>query len=191
MHRPTLCSSLSLAALLFAASCTDAYVHPVGGTLTGLEAGTLVLALNGEDQITLSADGPFVFPRAMKQGTEFAVTVVEAPPNTQVSLANATGVVDKTIFDITVQVVPTLVIGGTLTGLDTGSVSLRINGGAPLTVASNGTAPGRAPRHEIAGVPSYRTGQNVRRATRDGYSAASARRGTGWVTWTTTARKTN
>ena len=148
MHRPTLCSSLSLAALLFAASCTDAYVHPVGGTLTGLEAGTLVLALNGEDQITLSADGPFVFPRAMKQGTEFAVTVVEAPPNTQVSLANATGVVDKTIFDITVQVVPTLVIGGTLTGLDTGSVSLRLNGGAPLTVASNGafTFPIRVPR---------------------------------------------
>lgn len=117
--------------------------------MTGLESGMLTLALNGESTVTLSADGPFLFPKTLPRGTAYEVSVVEAPANTQVTLANASGVADRTVVDIAVNVEPTFPVGGRLSGLAAnGSVSLQLNGGAPITLNADGpfTFPTRVAR---------------------------------------------
>ncbi len=50
----------------------------VGGTLSGL-AGTVVLRNNGKDDLTLTADGTFVFASGVTAGNPHAVTVARQP----------------------------------------------------------------------------------------------------------------
>ena len=51
----------------------------VGGTVTGLAAGAAVLLADGTDSIAVSANGPFVFPTALTNGTAYNVTVPAQP----------------------------------------------------------------------------------------------------------------
>ena len=50
----------------------------VGGAVSGL-SGTVVLADNGADQLTLSANGPFTFATPVAQGAAYQVTVAQQP----------------------------------------------------------------------------------------------------------------
>ena len=54
--------------------------YSVGGTLNGLSpANTIVLQLNGGDNITLSANGALTFPTGIESGTAYAATILTPP----------------------------------------------------------------------------------------------------------------
>ncbi|MDP3235350.1 MAG: hypothetical protein Q8N26_21390 [Myxococcales bacterium] len=117
-------------------ACTP--LHAIGGTVAGLEAGaTLVLRNNGGDDVTVSSDGPFVFPTRVNGA--YVVTVDTQPVAQLCTVANGTGTATSDVTAVTVTCASTFSVGGTVTGLDAGkSVVLRNNGGADLTVSTNG-----------------------------------------------------
>ena len=55
--------------------------YPVGGTLKGLAAGNSITLVNGTDNLTLSANGPFTFPTAQKAGTVYNLSISKLPAN--------------------------------------------------------------------------------------------------------------
>lgn len=122
---------------------TQTYTVPltkqnVGGTITGL-VGTAVLANNGTDLLTLTADGSFVFPTQVQQNSPYAVTVRSQPANQTCSVSSGTGTVGGSAVK-SVQVNCSnnaMTVGGTVTGL-TGTVVLQNNGGDNLTLIAEG-----------------------------------------------------
>ncbi|MEM7153834.1 MAG: alkaline phosphatase family protein [Myxococcota bacterium] len=52
--------------------------HTVGGALEGLQGATVEI-INGEDALTLDADGPFTFPSIVDDGDDYAVQVQVQP----------------------------------------------------------------------------------------------------------------
>jgi Tol biopolymer transport system component len=70
-----------------ALGCADNPVQPaprsytVGGTVSSLVGSGLVLVNNGEDQLTVSADGPVTFPTTLAAGAAYSVTVLTQPTN--------------------------------------------------------------------------------------------------------------
>ena len=54
----------------------------VGGTISGLSGGTVVLQNNGGDDLTLSTDGGFRFNTSLADGSAYSVTVAVQPPPT-------------------------------------------------------------------------------------------------------------
>ncbi len=65
--------------------------YPVGGIVTGLNAGGLVLA-NGTDTVSVSlGSSAFVFPTQLTLGTAYAVTVQTQPTGLTCQVVNASG----------------------------------------------------------------------------------------------------
>jgi hypothetical protein len=93
---------------------------------------------NGIDPISLSADGPFRFPRPVASGAMYAVTVGTQPATQRCGVTRGVGTVDA-IDVTTVQVTcaDTYLIGGTLIGATT-AITLT-NNAEDLVVASNGS----------------------------------------------------
>jgi hypothetical protein len=130
-----------------AADAADAGpTHTVGGTVVGLTGSGLVLSLNGTDDLPVSAgDGgvnvPFVFTTALAEGATFTVTIKTQPSSPAQSCAVFGGSATIGTGDVTSVVVNcgtgSFLIGGTVTGLE-GSITLKDNGGPPLTLTTNG-----------------------------------------------------
>jgi hypothetical protein len=64
----------------------------VGGTVSGL-AGTVVLQDNGDDTLSVSANGSFTFDTALAADSPYAVTVQSSPAGQACTAGNATGTV--------------------------------------------------------------------------------------------------
>ena len=60
-----------------AVSCISKF--SIGGTVSGL-SGTLVLQNNGEDDLSIDADGTFAFATLLEDGSDYAVNILSAPP---------------------------------------------------------------------------------------------------------------
>ena len=125
-------------------TCSAIPRYPVGGTVTGLTSGALLLQDRGADLLTIAANGPFSFATPVQRGMLYHAKILGQPPGQHCTLANASDVVRGPVTTIDVQCVtltPDL-LGGTVTGL-TGptpvGLALRLNGGALLPIASNGT----------------------------------------------------
>jgi Protein of unknown function (DUF1566) len=106
----------------------------VGGTVKGL-AGTLVLRNNGGNDLSINANGPYVFSAPVAQGATYEVSVFSQPAGQVCSVANSSGSVGIANID-TVDVAcvaNTYTVGGTAAGL-TAPMVLRNNGGDDLTV---------------------------------------------------------
>jgi hypothetical protein len=96
--------------------------YTIGGTVTGVVGSGLVLADNGGDKLTVTANGPFVFPTPLATGSAYAVTIATQPSGpaqtctvtsgtgTGTATANVTGVA------ITCAAV-TYSVGGNVVGL--------------------------------------------------------------------------
>jgi uncharacterized delta-60 repeat protein len=67
--------------------------YAVGGTVTGL-SGTVVLQNNGADDLSLTANGPFVFATMLADGSAYDVTVLTQPAGQFCSMANGSGTID-------------------------------------------------------------------------------------------------
>ncbi len=83
-----------LAISVFVSACNgkgaSTALFTVGGGVSGLK-GTLVLQNNGGDDLTVTASGPFTFPRAMAPGSFYAVTVSTDPDGQTCVVSNGEG----------------------------------------------------------------------------------------------------
>lgn len=122
-------------------NCIDAGIptYTIGGTVSGL-TGSVVLR-NGEELLTVRANGAWAFATRVRSGTPYSVTIATQPEGQTCSLVNGTGTVGTAnVTDIAVTCITpepsTFTIGGTVSGLD-GQVVLR-NGNENLAVTGNG-----------------------------------------------------
>lgn len=117
----------------------------VGGTVSGLVGGEVVLQNNGADDLTVKANGNFKFPKAMKKGATYAVTVMTSPSQPvkqtcKVSLGNG-NITGAPINNVDVACTTnSYAVGGTVSGLAPRSkgVVLELKGGKEVTVVKNG-----------------------------------------------------
>ena len=119
---------------------TTLYVssYPVGGTVSGL-TGSVVLANNGGDKLTVSADGSFTFAASLPTLASYDVSVVSQPSGQACVISNGSGTIGSAaVTNVAVTCTTAYTIGGTVSGL-TGSVVLTNNGGDSLTLAANGS----------------------------------------------------
>jgi hypothetical protein len=66
----------------------------VGGTVSGLESPGLELQSNGE-KLAIAANGKFLLPSSLPDGSPYAVTVARQPANQVCSVENGRGAVEK------------------------------------------------------------------------------------------------
>ncbi len=118
------------------------HTYTVGGSVSGL-SGTVVLQNNATDDLSVNANGSFTFPTEVADGSGYAATVKTNPSEQACVVVNDSGTIDGAdVTNVSVTCTTnTYSIGGTLTGLDTGSgleVVLQNNGGDNKTLDANG-----------------------------------------------------
>jgi 6-phosphogluconolactonase (cycloisomerase 2 family) len=119
--------------------------YTVGGAVAGLSAGQSVTLKNdGSDTVTVSANGPFVFPTSLVNAAAYDVTVGTQPAGETCAATHATGTINNTnVASVsvvcTVNSPTTYTVGGQVSGLSTGtSLTLLDNGADAMTVSANG-----------------------------------------------------
>ncbi|MEE4173677.1 MAG: choice-of-anchor D domain-containing protein [Xanthomonadales bacterium] len=119
--------------------------YAVGGVLSGLVPGdALVLENNGQDDLTLTADGVFRFAQGVPYQDAYAVTVKSQPssPSESCTVTNGAGVMgagDVSNISVTCAL-NTFSVGGSLTGLAAGeSIVLLMNGAQQTTLNADGS----------------------------------------------------
>ena len=71
---------------------TPVTILTVGGSITGLAAGTtVVLKNNGTDPLSISGNGTFTFPSPILYNSSYNVTVGTQPATQTCTVANGTG----------------------------------------------------------------------------------------------------
>ena len=119
---------------------TAAY-YTIGGTVSGLSGTGLVLQDNGDDNLSISANGPFAFAKPVAGGSTYNVTVLTQPSNpTQncvVTNGSGTAYANVTNVQVTCTTV-TYTIGGTVSGLSGTGLVLQDNGDDNLSISANG-----------------------------------------------------
>ncbi len=90
-------------------NCGASVSYTIGGTVSGLSGGGLVLQLNGGGDLALSANGPYAFAPRLVDGASYLVTVKSQPQGRLCTLANATGTVQGTdVGNVGVRCAPLL-----------------------------------------------------------------------------------
>jgi N-acetylneuraminic acid mutarotase len=122
-------------------NCAD-NIYDIGGTVTGLTGSGLVLQDEGGDNLPLApGGGPFsyTFGTPIAAGSPYAVTVLDQPTGQYCTVSKGTGTVaGSAVTNANVTCVNTYSVGGTLSGLTSGSLVLEDNGGSNLTLTVNG-----------------------------------------------------
>lgn len=118
----------------------DVKTYTVGGAVTGLTAGSLVLTNNGGDDITVTADGAFVFATPVADTTGYAVAVKTQPAG-QICAAtlNSGTLAGANVTTVAVTCQKGFKVGGVITGLVGTGLVLENNGGDTLTVGADAT----------------------------------------------------
>ena len=85
-------------------ACTTTPTFTIGGMVSGLSGTGLVLQDNGDDNLTVSANGSFVFAKAVASGGTYNVTVHTQPSNPVQTCAvtNGTGTVTANVTNVAV-----------------------------------------------------------------------------------------
>lgn len=116
--------------------------YGISGTVSGLASGAqVVLSDNGTDPTTVGTNGNFSFSAPVAYDGSYAVVVTTQPTGQICTVSNASGSnVTTTVANVAVVCsTATYLIGGTVTGLSSGSaVTLEDNGGDALTVTADG-----------------------------------------------------
>lgn len=116
--------------------------YAIGGTVSGLSSGgSLTLTDAGSDSLTVSANGPFTFKTPLATGSSYIAAIAESPALQSCTIANGAGVVSNSaVNSIAITCVGPYTVGGTLSGLASGStLVLTDNGSDTDSVTSNGT----------------------------------------------------
>ena len=117
--------------------------YTVGGTVSGLTSGSLVLKNNNGDDLTINANSTtFNFATPVASGAGYAVTVATQPSGLTCSVSDGTST--EAIANVTNVTVTcsstTYTVGGTVSGLTSGSLVLKNNNGDDLTISANSTS---------------------------------------------------
>jgi hypothetical protein len=117
---------------------TTAYT--VSGIVTGLSGGGLVLQLNGRDDLTVNANGRFIFPTPIANGARYDVTVLTNPGGEICDVSLGSGVIsDSDVKNVVVScVTQTFSVGGVVAGLTGAPLVLQLNGGNDLMIMTDG-----------------------------------------------------
>lgn len=139
----SLAAASALALALAGCGGSSATNLSLGGTVTGLNTGNLVLA-NGTSTVNLASnDGSaysFAFPARIAFGAVYNVIVQSQPATLTCTIANGSGVSGTTdITNVAVTCVANNNLGGTVTGLATSGLVLA-NGSDTVTVPANSTS---------------------------------------------------
>jgi hypothetical protein len=114
----------------------------IAGTLSGLTPGAqLTVSDNGQDSVTLTANGPFSFDAPVNYNGSYMVAVVTQPVGETCTISNysGTGVAGNVVNVNVTCSVDTYPIGGMISGLAASTqVILEYNGGDVLTISANG-----------------------------------------------------
>ena len=108
----------------------------VGGSITGL-AGAVVIVNNGGDPQTITTDGAFAF--TVLRSATYAITIQTQPASQTCVVTNGTGTAEADVTNVAITCsVNTYTVGGTITGLGAGIVTLQNNGADNLTQLADG-----------------------------------------------------
>lgn len=123
--------------------------YSVGGTVTGLTSGGLILQNNAVADLTVQADGPYSFPASLSTGASYQVTVRTNPPSQTCVVGNASGnIANANVTNVAISCsalapggeggggTPRVTIGGTIAGLTLDGLVLRL-GTEDLAIAAN------------------------------------------------------
>jgi hypothetical protein len=120
----------------------DATYSTIGGTVDGL-VGVLELQNNGGDDLSINANGPFTFATLLPYGSSYNVTVLTQPVGYTCIVSNGSGTVyssDVTDVAITCTITGSgqYTVGGTVSGMTGGILTLLNNGGDFLNIMADG-----------------------------------------------------
>ncbi len=112
--------------------------YALGGVVTGMNGGTLILQVNNGSDLEITSNGIFAFPFFLKTGSLYEVTVKSSSSNQICTVTNGTGTIFGTdVTNIVVSCVDSFEVGGSVSGLN-GSLTLQNNGTDDLVVTSDG-----------------------------------------------------
>ncbi|MBC7977680.1 MAG: hypothetical protein H7138_22105, partial [Myxococcales bacterium] len=114
----------------------------IGGTVSGLVGGGLVLTANGAEDLSISGDGAFAFLTPMQRGESYVVMVKRQPsgPAQICSIEHGSGTAgERVVTDIKVRCsVSAFEVGGTVTGLAGRGLVLHSGAGERVSVDADG-----------------------------------------------------
>jgi hypothetical protein len=116
--------------------------YTIGGTITGLTAGGLVLTNGGQTASPAAGATSFSFPTAIASGSGYSVTVQTQPTGETCSVGSGSGTVGSSnVTSVTISCAanPTYTIGGTIAGL-TASGLVLANGSQTVSPAAGVTS---------------------------------------------------
>ena len=121
--------------------------HTVGGSVSGLAGSGLILQLNAANDLAVSSDGKFNFPKALDKGSAYSVTV-KASPSAPVKQTCMVGQGSGNIANAEINNIAVIcttnsfAVGGTASGFPGkahgNKLILQLNGANDLAIASNG-----------------------------------------------------
>lgn len=76
---PTICASVLIASCGGDSSSPPTPTYTVGGVVSGLVGGGLVLQNNGRDDLSIANNGSFAFPTRLVTGAAYSVAVQSQP----------------------------------------------------------------------------------------------------------------
>jgi 6-phosphogluconolactonase (cycloisomerase 2 family) len=113
-------------------------LYSIGGTISGVTGGSVTLEDNGGDSLQVTANGSFTFASKLNGGDSYVVTVLSAQ-GLSCTVSQASGSVpDEDVTSVQVTCASTFTIGGTISGVTGGSVTLADNGGDRLQLTADG-----------------------------------------------------
>ncbi|MDM0046253.1 beta-propeller fold lactonase family protein [Variovorax dokdonensis] len=117
--------------------------HAVGGSVSGLAGKGLVLQNNAGDDLSVNADGGFVFPASLQQGAAYAVTVKTQPADpVQTCTVNmgSGSIGDADVSNVAVVCATrSFAVGGSVSGLKGSGLVIQNNSGGDVTVPADGS----------------------------------------------------
>lgn len=113
----------------------------VGGTVSGLTGGGLVLQTNGGNDLPIAANGNFSFANRLVDGAAYTVTVRTQPSGQNCVVRNPAGTIrGADVGNVEVScAADSFSIGGRVTGLAGSGLVVQLNGGDDLSIVGSGT----------------------------------------------------
>ncbi len=122
---------------------TTATTYTIGGSVSGLSGSGLVLLDNGGDNLSIAANGSFIFGTPIAAGSTYNVTVGTQPtsPAQTCTVSGGNGTANAIVNSVSVTCSTNTIsysIGGTLSGLSSGTVVLQDNLADNLSLTASG-----------------------------------------------------
>ena len=151
MRHSKLWFAVSLALLVISSSTCGGGAGPtknppptftISAAVSGFSSGTLVLEDNGANDLTISANGTFVFTNQVNSGATYNVTVLTQPTGETCAVGgNSSGTATaNVVVAVTCATTSGFTISASVSGLS-GTLVLQDNGGDNLRITTGGTFP--------------------------------------------------